>query len=142
MITEAEVDKLFKQGFDCSQVVLAEVSDKIGISREEAYAIASCFGIGAAQGDTCGAAAGGMMALGIRYGNTTPNDMTAKKELFDKRDEFIRRFQQMNGKVACPDLLGRKVCTFEELVTLGATGLFDNCPRYCVNAIRILEEML
>ena len=142
MITEAEVDRLFKQGFDCSQVVLAEVSGKIGITREEAYAIASCFGIGAAQGDTCGAASGAMMALGIRYGNTEPNDMMKKKELFDKRDEFIRRFAQLNGKVSCPELLGQKVSTFEELITLGATGLFDNCPRYCVNAVRILEEML
>ena len=142
MITEKEVDKLFKQGFDCSQIVLAEVSEKVGITREQAYGIAACFGIGAAQGDTCGAAAGGMMALGIKYGNTEPNDMMKKKELFDKRDEFIRRFAQMNGKVSCPDLLGQKVSTFEELITLGATGLFDNCPRYCVNAIKILEEML
>ena len=142
MITEAEVDRLFKQGFDCSQIVLAEVSEKIGITREEAYAVASCFGIGAAQGDTCGAAAGAMMALGIRYGNTEPNDMMGKKTLFEKRDEFITCFAQMNGKVSCPDLLGRKVSSFEELITLGATGLFDNCPRYCVNAIRILEEML
>ena len=142
MITEAEVDKLFKQGFDCSQVVLAEVSERIGITREEAYSIAACFGIGAAQGDTCGAASGAMMALGIRYGNTMPGDLSTKKDLFEKRDEFIRRFAQMNGKVSCPDLLGRKVETFEELVTLGATGLFDNCPRYCVNAIKILEEML
>ena len=109
MITEAEVDKLFKQGFDCSQVVLAEVSERIGITREEAYSIAACFGIGAAQGDTCGAASGAMMALGIRYGNTMPGDLSTKKDLFEKRDEFIRRFAQMNGKVSCPDLLGRKV---------------------------------
>ena len=142
MITEEGVDRLFKEGFDCSQIVLAEVSDKIGITREQAYAIASCFGIGMAQGGTCGAASGAIMAIGMKYGNVKSGDLKTKAQVFEKRDEFIRRFAQMNGKVACPDLLGRRVDTFEELVTLGATGLFDNCPRYCVNAIKILEDML
>ena len=142
MITEEGVDRLFKEGFDCSQIVLAEVSDRIGITREQAYAIASCFGIGMAQGGTCGAASGAIMAIGMKYGNVKSGDLKTKAQVFEKRDEFIRRFAQMNGKVACPDLLGRRVDTFEELVTLGATGLFDNCPRYCVNAIKILEDML
>ena len=143
MITEEEVDRLFKEGFDCSQIVLAAVSDKIGITREQAYAVASCFGIGMAQGETCGAATGAMMAIGIRYGNIKSGDLKTKSEVFAKRDEFIRRFAEMNGKVKCPDLLGRRVDTYDELVLLGATtDVFRNCRGYCVNAVRILEEML
>ena len=143
MITEEEVDRLFKEGFDCSQIVLAAVSDKIGITREHAYAVASCFGIGMAQGETCGAATGAMMAIGIRYGNVKTGDLKTKSEVFAKRDEFIRRFAEMNGKVRCPDLLGRRVDSFDELMLLGATtDVFKNCPKYCVNAVKILEEML
>ena len=143
MITEEEVDRLFKEGFDCSQIVLAAVSDKIGITREQAYAVASCFGIGMAQGETCGAATGAMMAIGMRYGNIKSGDLKTKSEVFAKRDEFIRRFAEMNGKVKCPDLLGRRVDTYDELVLLGATtDVFRNCRGYCVNAVRILEEML
>ena len=142
MITEEEVDRLFKEGFDCSQIVLGEVSYRLGITKEQAYAVASCFGIGMAQGGTCGAASGAMMALGIRYGNTRPGDMKRKSDLFEIRDEFIRRFEQANGKISCPDLLGRRVDTLQDMVLLSPTGLFDNCPRYCINAIRILEEML
>ena len=143
MITEEEVDRLFKEGFDCSQIVLAAVADKIGITREHAYAVASCFGIGMAQGETCGAATGAMMAIGIRYGNVKTGDLKTKSEVFAKRDEFIKRFAEMNGKVKCPDLLGRRVDTFDELVLLGATtDVFRNCRRYCVNAVKILEEML
>lgn len=143
MITEEEVDRLFKEGFDCSQIVLAAVSDKIGITREQAYGVASCFGIGMAQGETCGAATGAMMAIGIRYGNVKSGDLKTKSDVFAKRDEFIRRFAEMNGKVKCPDLLGRRVDTFDELVLLGATtDVFRNCRRYCVNAVKILEEML
>jgi C_GCAxxG_C_C family probable redox protein len=143
MITEEEVDRLFKEGFDCSQIVLAAVSDKLGITREHAYAVASCFGIGMAQGETCGAATGAMMAIGIRYGNVKTGDLKTKFEVFAKRDEFIRRFAEMNGKVRCPDLLGRRVDSFDELMLLGATtDVFKNCPKYCVNAVKILEEML
>ena len=143
MITEEEVDRQFKDGFDCSQIVLAAVADKIGITREQAYGVASCFGIGMAQGETCGAATGAMMAIGIRYGNVKSGDLKTKSEVFAKRDEFIRRFAEMNGKVKCPDLLGRRVDTFDELMLLGATtDVFKNCRGYCVNAVKILEEML
>ena len=142
MIDEAEVDRMFKEGFDCSQIVLAEVSDRIGITREQAYAIASCFGIGMAQGGTCGAASGAIMAIGMRYGNVRSGDMRAKAEVFAKRDEFIRRFEQMNGKVACPDLLGQRIDTLEGMIAASPMGVFKDCPRYCVNAIRILEDML
>ena len=143
MITEEEVDRLFKEGFDCSQIVLAAVSDRLGMTKEQAYAVASCFGIGMAQGGTCGAASGAVMAIGLRYGNVRPGDMRTKSEVFAKRDEFIRRFEEMNGHIKCPDLLGRRVDTFDELMLLGATtDLFKDCRRYCVNAVKILEEML
>ena len=142
MITEKEVDRLFKEGFDCSQIVLAEVSDRLGITREQAYAIASCFGIGMAQGGTCGAASGAIMAIGLKYGNVKSGDMKAKADVFKKRDEFIRRFEQMNGKVACPDLLGQRVDTLEEMLVASPQGVFKDCPRYCVNALKILEDML
>ena len=142
MLTEEEVDRQFKEGFDCSQIVLAAVSDRLGITREQALAVASCFGIGMAQGGTCGAASGAIMALGLRYGNTLSGDFKTKADVFSKRDEFIRRFEQMNGKVSCPDLLGRRVDTLDDMIALSPTGLFNNCRRYCVNAIAILEEML
>ena len=143
MITEEEVDRQFKEGFDCSQIVLAAVADRIGMTKEQAYGVAACFGIGMAQGETCGAATGAMMALGIRYGNVKSGDLKTKSEVFARRDEFIKRFAEMNGKVKCPDLLGRRVDTYDELLLLGATtDVFKNCRRYCVNAVVILEQML
>ena len=105
MLTETEVDRLFKQGFDRSQIVLGAVSERLGMTKEQAYAVASCFGIGMAQGGMCGAALGAIMALGLRYGNTESGDLMTKSQVFDKRDEFLRRFAEMNGKTSCPELL-------------------------------------
>ncbi|MBQ7701166.1 MAG: C_GCAxxG_C_C family protein [Candidatus Methanomethylophilaceae archaeon] len=142
MLTEMEVDRLFKQGFDRSQIVLGAVSERLGMTKEQAYAVVSCFGIGMAQRGMCGAASGEIMALGLRYGNAEPGDLMTKSQVFAKRDEFLRRFAEMNGKTSCPELLGRRVDTFDEIMMLGATDLFRKSPGYCVNAIRILEDMM
>ena len=142
MIDEKRVDRLFDEGFDCSQIVLGEVSERLGMSREQAYATAACFGIGMAQGGVCGAATGALIAIGLRYGNTRSGDMESKKLVFDKRDEFMRRFAEMNGKVNCPDLLGQRIDTLQDLFLTRTSGLYDRCPGYCVNAVRILEDIL
>lgn len=142
MIDEKTVDRLFDEGFDCSQIVLGEVSEKLGMTKEQAYAVASCFGIGMAQGGVCGAATGALMAIGLRYGNVKSGDIQTKSVVFEKRAEFMRRFAEMNGKVNCPDLLGQRIDTLQDLFLTRSTGLYSKCPGYCVNAVRILEDML
>ncbi len=142
MIDEKRVDRLFDEGFDCSQIVLGEVSERLGMTKEQAYAAAACFGIGMAQGGVCGAATGALMAIGLRYGNTKPGDMESKSTVFDKRAEFMKRFAEVNGKVHCPDLLGQRIDTLQDLFMTRSTGLYSKCPGYCVNAFRILEDML
>ena len=142
MIDEKAVDRLFDEGFDCSQIVLGEVSERLGMTKEQAYAVASCFGIGMAQGGVCGAATGALMAIGLRYGNVKSGDIQTKSVVFDKRAEFMRRFAEMNGKVNCPDLLGQRIDTLQDLFLTRSTGLYSKCPGYCANAVRILEDML
>lgn len=142
MISEEEINNMFQMGFDCSQIVLSEVSEKLGMSKEEARKVAACFGIGMAQGSICGAATGAMMAIGLRYGNYEPFQMDKKGKVFEVRDEFMRRFEQMNGKVICPEMLGKRIDTLNDLMTTFPTGLYKNCPRYCYNAILILNDLL
>lgn len=142
MITESEVDRMFDMGFDCSQIVLSQVADKIGLTKDQALRAAGCFGIGMAQGGVCGAATGALIALGLRYGNDRPGDIQTKDELFRKRDEFMSRFEEMNGARNCPDLLGQRIDTLQDLMLTRCTGLYRDCPRYCVNAVAILEDML
>ena len=55
MIAEKEIAEKFTQGFDCAMVVLGEVAEDLGIEQEEAYRLASCFGVGMMQGSICGA---------------------------------------------------------------------------------------
>lgn len=139
---EATVKRMFAEGYDCSQIVLSAVADRLGISRETALSSASGLGIGLCRGSVCGAALGGIVALGIRYGNVLSGDMASKATVFAKREEFLSRFEQMNGKLLCKDLLGVQVVSLEDMILRSGEGLYVNCPRYCVNAISILDSML
>ena len=142
VLTEDDVERMFGMGFDCSQIVFSEVSDTMGISKEDALRIASCFGIGMAREGVCGAVTGALMALGLRYGNDEQNDFMTKRRLFDIRDEFVRRFEESNGGSICPELLGTKVHTLEDMIAMKPSGVFSKCPGYCVSAVSILEDML
>jgi C_GCAxxG_C_C family probable redox protein len=142
MMDELTVQMMFAEGFDCSQIVLSAVADKLGISKEMAMSSASGLGIGLCRGSVCGAALGGIVALGIRYGNTRSGDMIAKSDVFAKREEFLKRFEEMNGKLLCKDFLGVEVKGLDDMIRRSVDGIYSNCPRYCVNAITILESML
>ena len=139
---EMQVQMMFAEGYDCSQIVLSAVADRLGISREEALASASGLGIGLCRGSVCGAALGAIVALGHRYGNVRSGDMASKATVFAKREEFLKRFEEMNGKLPCTDLIGVQVTGLDDMIRKSADGIYINCPRYCVNAISILEDLL
>ncbi len=142
MLNEKDVDRLFDMGFDCSQIVFGEFAERFGMKKEDAYRIAGCFGIGMAQDGVCGALSGGMMALGFAFGNDTPDDLAKKDALFKKRDELVSEFKKRNGAVDCPDLLGQRIHTLEELMMTRLSGIYRNCPKYCVDVIDIITDML
>lgn len=139
---ENDVDRLFREGYDCSQIVLADVIDRFGFSVEDANRMASCLGLGLLKGSICGAALGAIIAIGLKYGNVKPNDTATKLTMIEKREEFLKRFEEMNGSILCPDLLARNVTSVDEMIVASGDGVFLECPKYCVNASIILHDML
>lgn len=137
------VAEQFMKGFDCSQVVLTECADKLGIGREEANRIAAAFGGGMGIGETCGAVVGAMIALGMKYGHFDENDMSQKEIMNSKRAEFIAAFSEKYGNCACRELLGHDLSVpgeFEKVLEEGR--LFDFCPQVVVDTLKILEDLL
>ena len=63
---EARIEKavaLFKEGFNCSQSVVAAFADKYGFTQEQALKMSASFGGGIGRmRETCGAACGSMVA--------------------------------------------------------------------------------
>ena len=126
-----------QKGKNCAQIVLGRFSETYGLDRETALRIASPFGSGRFQGDTCGCIAGGTLVLGLAFG-TKDDAFQAKKQL-----EFERRFADRCGATVCRDLLGHDLSQDVALEAAMADGSIQRiCPGCMSAAIEILEEML
>jgi C_GCAxxG_C_C family probable redox protein len=143
MLTDEYVQNKFREGIDCSMMVLAEFADELNITKEEAYRTASCFGAGMFLGSICGAVTGAFIAIGMKHGNHKLNDMEQKNTVISKRDEFVRRFIDMHGSVDCPSLLGIDLREQDQRQYARDNGLFDTeCPKFCRTAVALLKDIL
>ena len=142
-INKEKVLKMFGEGFDCSQVVLSYVSDKIGISKEQALKIAANFGGGMWHGETCGCVVGALIALGIKYGTIIPGDKEGKDKLLQKKSEFEEKFCKKYNSCICKKILGNDLSNPEEMAIIQDKKLLETkCPEIVCDTCKILEEML
>ena len=136
--------ELFKSGFSCSQAVLAAFAPGLGLDKELALKIAQPFGGGLAhRGGLCGAAAGAVLVIGLKYGRIYPDDTAAKERTYTLVNQFLDEFAQAHGNLDCPDLLGYDLAVQEEMDKAEAEGLFDSlCPSLVRSAAAFLENIL
>ena len=134
----------FQRGYNCSQSVFAAFSDDFGLDQELALRVAAGFGGGMGRrGDTCGAVSGAIMAIGLKYGTSDPQDKATKERAYQMVRTFFERFQERNGAVRCKDLLGVDMSTPEGHALAKAEGLTtQRCPKFVGDAAEILEELL
>ena len=79
----------FKEGYNCSQSVVAAFADLYGFTHEQALHISASFGGGIGRMRlTCGAACGMFQLAGL--------------------EELAARFKAENGSITCGELLGLK----------------------------------
>lgn len=98
---------LFKEGFNCSQSVVAAFADKYGFTHEQALKMSASFGGGIGRmRETCGAACGLFMLAGLETGATEGADREGKAANYALVQELAEEFKQRNGALRCADLLG------------------------------------
>ena len=98
---------LFKEGFNCSQSVVAAFADKYGFTREQALKMSASFGGGIGRmRETCGAACGLFLLAGLETGATEGADRDGKAANYAWVQELAEEFKQRNGALRCADLLG------------------------------------
>ena len=98
---------LFKEGFNCSQSVVAAFADMYGFTREQALKMSASFGGGIGRmRETCGAACGLFMLAGLETGATEGADREGKAANYALVQELAEEFKQRNGALRCADLLG------------------------------------
>ena len=131
---------LFRNGYNCSQAVLAAFAEDLGLSEEAAVRLATGFGVGLSHGAACGAVSGAVMVLGLRHGGG-PEGAEAKRNTYVRAQEFLARFAERMGGTVCAGLLGCDPSTAEGLKEARERGLFESvCARAVANAAELVDE--
>lgn len=110
MNNEERIEKavaLFKEGFNCSQSVVAAFADQYGFTHEQALRMSASFGGGIGRmRETCGAACGLFMLAGLETGAVEGADRDGKARNYAVVQELAEEFKRINGALKCADLLG------------------------------------
>lgn len=110
MTKEERIEKavsLFKEGYNCSQSVVAAFADMYGFTQEQALKMSSAFGGGIGRmRETCGAACGLFMLAGLEKGATEGSDREGKAATYALVQELAAKFREETGSLRCSDLLG------------------------------------
>jgi C_GCAxxG_C_C family probable redox protein len=98
---------LFKEGYNCSQSVVAAFADRYGFTREQALRMSASFGGGIGRmRETCGAACGLFMLAGLETGAVDGADRGGKAANYALVQEMAGEFKSINGSIVCKELLG------------------------------------
>lgn len=137
-----EIYDLFMQSINCAQVVVGQAADEIGADKAQAVSAASPFGAGMFSGDTCGAVAGALMAIGLKYGNGEPGGHEQSAHCREKAVQFQQLFRERHGSTICRDILGYDYAVPGEFEQASLTGkIREACPACVQTALELLEEL-
>lgn len=138
-----DAEKLFRDGFNCSQAVLSVFAGDMNIEVETALKIACAFGGGMRLGNTCGAVTGALMVIGMKYGKSKADDNEARDTTYALAKDFQAAFSNARGSIMCRDLLGFDLSTPEGYEAAKKNLAFIKiCPGLVRNAVEILEEII
>mgnify|MGYP003445243997 FL=1 len=98
---------LFKEGYNCSQSVVAAFADRYGFTCEQALRMSASFGGGIGRmRETCGAACGLFMLAGLETGAVDGADREGKAANYALVQQLAEEFKKRNGALKCAELLG------------------------------------
>lgn len=95
-----EAVRLHGEGFNCAQCVLKSCAADTGFDDALATAVAEGFGGGLRSGEICGAASGGVMALGLAAAKLGID----RKAVAGAAKEYCGEFKEKFGAIRCLDL--------------------------------------
>ena len=134
-VARERAEEMYRTGqFLCSEAVFLVANEFLGHPvPDEMVRLASGFPVGMGMaGCACGALTGGVMALGLRYGRSTPG--AATPGMFDAARELHDRFRARRRTVCCRSLIRG----FE----LGEPAHIDQCVAITGEVAADVVEML
>lgn len=133
--------RLFETGLCCTEGVVLSIAESKGIKSDLIPKIASGFCGGMARTSrTCGAVSGGIMAIGLFFGRSSPDDTLATA--YSIIQEFLTAFEERYGSTNCKKLTGCDLGTEEGRKYFSDHKLSVNCHEYTEEATRIALSLI
>ncbi len=110
--------------YNCAQAVLIPFAETVGMTHEQAYAVAQGFGGGMRMGDVCGALTGAYLALGV-LGLASDENLA---------EVTSRMRANHGGMIDCADLLHANAEAGREKR--------PHCDALVFEAVGLVEELL
>jgi C_GCAxxG_C_C family probable redox protein len=132
-------------GFNCAVSVLSAFAEEYGMSLQHARQVAGAFGGGMARTGCgpCGAASGGLMALGLMHGKTEPTDDAARDRCYAEGKSYLEAFESHCQGLSCRDLLGFDVSDPAQYQLATSSGAFARrCPVFMAAAVELAEARM
>ena len=130
---------LFEEGYNCAQAVLGAFCDELGLTREQALAIAAPFGGGIGRTrETCGALSGLLMVYGCLSGGED------KAAVYEKTRALMEAFKAEAGSTFCRELLGLDAGASGGTPEPRTPAYYETrpCPRLVELAAELAEDLL
>jgi C_GCAxxG_C_C family probable redox protein len=135
----------FLSGYNCAQSVFRVFASRYGLEEKIALRLATGLGGGIARrGDICGAASGGVLALGLAQGRGLGDDKSVAAACYEKTRLFLAQFEKRNGAVSCRALLGGcDLMTPEGQARYRAEDMQHKTCVHCVkSAVELVSDLL
>ncbi len=136
---------LFMQGYNCAQSTAAAFADDFGL--EASLVLRSTAGFGGGMGglrETCGAVSAMVYIAGLHAGTYGPEDLTAKKALYDLVKRMVQEFSEQHGTTCCRQLLEKAACLPSPDPSERNTEYYAKrpCARIVASAAEIISRTL
>jgi C_GCAxxG_C_C family probable redox protein len=137
----AQAKGRFDRDFNCAESVLAAVAEQLHLKSSLIPKVATGFGAGMGrQGSICGAVAGAVMALGLKYGRLHPGQ--SRQPTYRRVQALCHKFEQKFGSVYCRDLIGHDISSSKALARAMKSGVFaTRCPEFVAEAVRLYFKL-
>jgi C_GCAxxG_C_C family probable redox protein len=136
---------IFHKGFNCAQAILYAFSDTLNLDKESALKLSCGFGAGMGRKqEICGAVAGGIIVIGIKYGRGENDDRQMMEQTYKKTRDLMSQFESEHGSCLCRELLkGCDLMTQAGQAEFKEKDLLKTTCTPCVRGVvRILENLL
>jgi C_GCAxxG_C_C family probable redox protein len=133
----------FRSGLNCAQAVVTAYSDDLNFDNDLAVRMSVGFGGGMGRlQETCGAATGAFMVLGIHFCSKFKDNKDRKEATYAAIQEFDRKFKSIYGTSDCKTLLNADLKTEEGRMYIKEHKLHDTiCEKCIADAIRLVDEL-